>query len=49
MVKLDSERFQKKEFENLLKTETEAKIEAQKQLVEVKQQKEKAIKSAEKA
>ena len=48
MVKLDSERFQKKEFENLLKTETEAKIEAQKQLVEVKQQKEKAIKSAEK-
>ena len=49
MVKLDSERFQKKEFENLLKTETEAKKDAQKQLVEVKQKKEKAIKSAEKA
>ena len=49
MVKLDSEKFQKKEFENLLKTETEAKKDAQKQLVEVKQQKEKAIKSAEKA
>jgi len=28
MVKLDSERFQKKEFENLLKTETEAKKDA---------------------
>lgn len=49
MVKLDSERFQKKEFETLLKTEIAAKVAAQKQQVEMKQQRENAIKSAEKS